>query len=154
MSDMPNTGGTTAGPRTSPGDEGFLGVLQQPRILLILLAAWEIVAVLVELFAGRSASLGIEGGLDGVMAGTLLSWQAIPLAVLYLYCARDPNRFHGIFWLALIDLGAAIAANLYHFAVDHLEFEAIFVNLVVSTALALLVFLHLFQPRDSQPDLT
>jgi hypothetical protein len=152
MSDMPNTGEATTSPRGSEGSNAFLGFLQQPPILLTLLAAWEIVAVIVELFAGRSFSLGIEGGFDGVMAGTLLSWQSIPLAVLYLYCARDPERFHGIFWLALIDLGAAIAANLYHFAVDHLEFEAIFINLVVSAVLGTLVFLHLFQPRDSRPN--
>jgi hypothetical protein len=103
--------------------------------------------VLVELFAGRSFSLGVDGGFDGVMAGTLLSWQGIPLAVLYLYCARDPERFHGVFWLAMIEQASAIAANLYHFAVDHLEFEAIFVNLAVSAGLGFLVFLHLFQPR-------
>jgi hypothetical protein len=130
--------------------KGFLSFVQQPRIVLFLLAAWEIVAVLVELFASRGFSLGISGGLDGVLAGRLLSWQAIPLAVLYLYCARDPQRFHGIFWLALIEQGAAIGANLYHVVADHLEVEAVFVNLIVSAGLGLLAFLNVFQA--SQPE--
>jgi hypothetical protein len=129
---------------------GFLSFVQQPRIVLFLLVAWEIVAVVVELFASRGFSLGISGGLDGVLAGRLLSWQAIPLAVLYLYCARDPQRFHGIFWLALIEQGAAIGANLYHVVADHLEFEAVFVNLVVSAGLGFLAFLNVFQA--SQPE--
>ena len=147
MSETPGAGGRATDYGRPPGENAFLGFLQQPRILLTMLAAWEVVAVLVELFAARGFSLDINGGLDGVMAGRLLSWQAIPLAVLYLYCARDPERFHGIFWLALIEQGAAIAANLYHLAADHLEFEAIFVNVLVSAGLGLLVFVHLFQPR-------
>jgi hypothetical protein len=147
MSDMPGTGAGAAEYPRPPEGNAFLSFLQQPRIVLVMLGAWEIVAVLVELFAGRSFSLGVEGGFDGVLVGTLLSWQAIPLAVLYLYCAQDPERFHRVFWLALIEQGAAVAANLYHFAVDHLEFEAIFLNLVVSAGLGFLVFLHLFQPR-------
>jgi hypothetical protein len=133
-----------------PAGGGFLSFVQQPRIVLFLLAAWEIVAVVVELFASRGFSLGISGGLDGVLAGRLLSWQAIPLAVLYLYCARDPQRFHGIFWLALIEQGAAIGANLYHVVADHLEVEAVFVNLIVSAGLGLLAFLNVFQA--SQPE--
>ena len=131
------------------GENAFLRVVQQPRILLVLLAAWEIVAALVEFLASSGFSLDVSGGLDGVLAGRLLSWRSIPLAVLYLYCARDPKRYHRIFWLALIEQGAAIAANLYHWGANQLEFEAILVNVIVSAALGAFVFLHLFQPRDS-----
>lgn len=152
MSETPRAGEGAVGYDEPAGDNAFLGFLRQPRILLIMLAAWEIVAVLVELFAARGFSLDLSGGVDGVLAGRLLSWQAIPLAVLYLYCARDPQRFHGIFWLALIEQGSAIAASLYHLAAGHLEVEAIFVNLVVSAGLGLLVFAYLFQPRASQVD--
>ena len=149
MSETPRAGGGAPDYGRPAGDNALFGFLQQPRILLTLLAAWEVVAVLVELFTSRGFSLDINGGLDGVLAGRVLSWQAIPLAVLYLYCARDPQRFHGIFWLALIEQIAAVAANLYHLAADQLEVEAIFVDVIVSAALGLLVFVHLFQRRDS-----
>lgn len=152
MSEMPG-GRREAGEydyEKPPGGNAFLGLLQQPRILLTLLAAWAIVSVILELLAGSGVSLDIEGGLDGLLAGRVLSWQALPLAVLYLYCARDPDRYQRIFWLALIDQGAAVAANVYHFAADHLEFEAIFIPLVVSAALALLAFLNVFQRREPE----
>jgi hypothetical protein len=152
MSETPGYGGGVGGYDEPGRGNAFLGFVQQPRILLVILAAWEVVAVLVELFASRGFSLDINGGLDGILAGRLLSWQAIPLAVLYLYCARDPQRFHGIFWLALIEQLSAIAANLYHLVSDHLEFEAVFVNVIVSAGLAVLVFVHVFQPRESQAD--
>src|SRR3989337_2536958 len=128
MSDMPDTGGVYEKPL---GENAFLRVVQQPRILLVLLASWEVVGALVEFLASSGVSLdvtgGLGGGVDGLLAVRLLSWQSIPLAVLYLYCARDPKRYHRIFWLALIEQGAAIAANLYHWGANHLEFEAIFV---------------------------
>ena len=152
MSEMPGTRGerTDYGYQKSSGDNGILQFVQQPRIVLILLAAWEIVGVLVELFASSGFSLDIEGGLDGVLAGRLLTWQSVPLAVLYLYCARDPVRYQRIFWLALIEQVAAVAANLYHVITDQLEIEAIFIPVAVSASLGLLAFLNLFQRREPE----
>ena len=149
MSDMPGARGEAADYGRHSDENAFLGFLQQPRILLILLAAWEIVAVLLEFAASSSYSLDLGGGLDGLLAGRLLSWQALPIAALYIYCLRDPVRYHGIFWFALIEQGAAVAANLYHWGANHLEFEAIFVNVAVSAVLGALVFLNIFQPRGN-----
>lgn len=152
MSELPDTRreGVDYGYEKSLGDNGILQLVQQPRVLLVLLAAWEIVGVLVELFASSGFSLDIEGGLDGVLAGRLLSWQSVPLAVLYLYCARDPVRYQRIFWLALIEQVAAVAANLYHAIADQLEIEAIFIPVVVSASLGLLAFLNVFQRREPE----
>jgi hypothetical protein len=151
MSDLPGTREERGDQyQKSLGDNFFLRFVQQPRILLILLAAWEIVGVLVELFASADISLNIENGLDGLLAGRLLSWQSVPLAVLYLYCARDPVRYQRIFWLALIEQGAAIAAYIYHLIADDLEVEAIFVPLIVSASLGLLAFLNVFQREEPE----
>ena len=152
MSELPDTRreGADYGSQKSLGDNGILQLVQQPRVLLILLAAWEIVGVLVELFASSGFSLDIEGGLDGVLAGRLLTWQSVPLAVLYLYCARDPVRYQRIFWLALIEQTAAVAANIYHLVTDQLEVEAIFIPVVVSASLGLLAFLNVFQRREPE----
>ena len=88
--------------------------------------------------------------LDGALGGRALSWEAIPLAVLYLYCSRDPVRYQRVFWLALIEQGAAIVANVYHWGAGDFSFESVFIPIVVATALGLLVFLHLFQPREPE----
>ena len=145
MSEMPGAG-ARGGPATrAAGDNGFLRFLQQPRVLLILLAAWEIVAVWWSCLRPEDSRWTSAAASMASWRGRLLSWQSIPLAVLYLYCARDPERFQGIFWLALIEQGAAIAANLYHLAADHLEFEAIFIPVVVSASLGLLAFVNVFQ---------
>ncbi len=152
MSDTPGarSEGAEHGREKSPGDNGVIQLVQQPRVLLMLLAAWEIVGVLVELFASSGFSLDIEGGLDGVLAGRLLSWQSLPLAVLYLYCARDPVRYQRVFWLALIEQAAAVAANIYHLVTDQLEIEAVFIPIVVSASLGLLAFLNVFQRREPE----
>jgi len=152
MSDTPGarSEGAEHGREKSPGDNGVIQLVQQPRVLLILLAAWEIVGVLVELFASSGFSLDIEGGLDGVLAGRLLSWQSLPLAVLYLYCARDPVRYQRVFWLSLIEQAAAVAANIYHLVTDQLEIEAVFIPIVVSASLGLLAFLNVFQRREPE----
>jgi hypothetical protein len=152
MSDTPGarSEGAEHGREKSPGGNGVIQLVQQPRVLLVLLAAWEIVGVLVELFASSGFSLDIEGGLDGVLAGRLLSWQSLPLAVLYLYCARDPVRYQRVFWLALIEQAAAVAANIYHLVTDQLEIEAVFIPIVVSASLGLLAFLNVFQRREPE----
>ena len=75
MSEMPEARreGAEYGYQKPPGDNGILQLVQQPRVLLILLAAWEIVGVLVELFASSGILAGHRNGLDGVLAGRLLS---------------------------------------------------------------------------------
>lgn len=155
MSDMPGAGGGTAAYEKPLGENAFLRLVQQPRILLVLLAVWEVIGFLTELFTSNALFLenhaAGEISLDGVFAGRALGWEAIPLAVLYLYCARDPQRFHGVFWLALVEQGAAIASYFYHWLVsDDFSFESVAIPMAGSATLGLFVFLHLFQPRESE----
>lgn len=134
-----------------PEESAFFNTLRQPRVVLILLAVWDIIGAVTEFFTSSGLFVDLHGGeLDGALGGRALSWEAIPMAVLYLYCSRDPVRFHGVFWLALIEQGAAIAANIYHWGAGDFSFESVVIPLAVAAGLALLVFLHLFQPRDSE----
>jgi hypothetical protein len=130
-----------------------IGFLQQPRILLFMLAGWSLLSFVVELAIG--SALFVENhdegdiSLDGALGGLALNWEGIPLAVLYIYCSRDPVRFRGVFWLALVALAASIGSNLYHWLVtDTFSVESVFLPVVVSGGLAALVFLHLFSARD------
>lgn len=137
------------------GENAFLKFVQRPRIMLILLAAWEAVAFLTQL--ATNTGLFIEDhkpgdiDLDGALAGRAFAWESVPLAVLYLYCARDPERYQRVFWLALIEQIAAVAAYLYHWLVaGTFTFESIFIPLAGSGAIGTLVFLHLFRPRAGE----
>ena len=84
-----------------PAENSFLKAIRQPRFLLILLAVWAIIGALTEFFTSSGLFVDLHGReLDGALGGRSLSWEAIPLAILYLYAARDPKRYHPVFWLA------------------------------------------------------
>ena len=69
-----------------------------PRVVLLALAGWSIVAAVTQMFVSSGIFLDIHGiELDGALGGFALSFNAIPLAILYLYCARDPERYLHVF---------------------------------------------------------
>ncbi len=125
-----------------PAENPFWTTLRQPRVVLILVAAWNLVAVASEFF--------VDGKIRGPFGGLPLSWEGIPLGFLYLYCARDPVRYQRVFWLALVQQAAAIAANMYHWGAGDLTPGSIVIPVAVAGALAVLVFLHMFQPREPE----
>jgi len=134
-----------------PAENPLWSTLRQPRVVLILLAVWDIIGALTEFFTSSGLFVDLHNReLDGALGGRALSWEAIPLAVLYLYCSRDPVRYQRVFWLALIEQAVAIVANVYHWGAGDLGFESVLIPIVVAAALGLLVFLHLFQPREPE----
>ncbi len=142
---------TPAAPPQPPAENPFWTTLRQPRVVLILLALWAVVGALTEFFTSSGLFVDLHGReLNGALGGRALSWEAIPLAVLYLYTSRDPVRYHRVFWLALIEQAAAIVANVYHWGAGDFSFESVLIPIVVAAALGLLVFLHLFQPREPE----
>lgn len=134
-----------------PRENPFWAALRQPRAVLILLAVWDIIGALTEFFSSSGLFVDLHGlELNGALGGRALSWEAIPLAVLYLYCSRDPVRYHRVFWLALIEQAAAIVANIYHWGAGDFSLESVLIPIVAAAALGLLVFLHLFQAREPE----
>ena len=134
-------------PRGNP----FWSTLRQPRVVLILLAVWAIIGALTEFFTSSGLFIDLHNReLDGALGGRALSWEAIPLAVLYLYASRDPVRYQRVFWLALIEQAAAMAANVYHLGAGDFSLESVIIPIAVAGALFLLVFLHLFQTKEPE----
>ena len=158
MSDAPETA-TGVEPAGDSGN-AFISLAQRPRLMLLLLAGWSILSVMAQTFTSSGlflenhlASPG-EGNLelDGALGGFALGWQGIPLAALYIYAFRDPSRHRPVFFLALIHMGTMAASQLYHWLITgDFTFESVIVPLAGSTALAALVSVHLFQPRDEPP---
>jgi len=134
--------------RPAPTENAFFRTVRQPRVMLVLLAVWDIVGALAEFFSSSGLFTDLHDfEIDGALAGRALSWEAIPLAVLYLYCSRDPERYHRVFWLALIEQAVAIVANIYHWGAGDFGFESVAIPIIVAAGLSTLVFLHLFQPK-------
>lgn len=133
----------TPEPRPAPAENPLLAALRRPRVILILLGAWSLAAAASEMF--------LDGRVGGPLGGLALSGESIPLAALYLYCARAPERYGQVFWLALIQQATAIVANVYHWGADDLSLGSIVIPVAVAAALLALVFLHLFQPRRGAP---
>lgn len=125
--------------------------LQQPRVMLVLLAAWAIVGAATEFFTSSGLFVDLHGReLDGALGGRAFGWEAVPLAALYIYALRNPERFRGVFWIAFIEQSAAIVSNLYHWGAGDFSFESVFIPVAVAAGLTVLVFLHLFGDRHEE----
>lgn len=154
MSETPHVEGEEADvylPQKPLAENAVLKFVRRPRPLLFLLVAWALIGVLVEVFTASGLFLGSKDhNIDGALAARALDWQGIPLAALYLYCARDPVKFQRVFWLALIEQASAVVSILYHWLVTtDFTFGSILIPLIGSGALGALVFLHLFEPREA-----
>ena len=157
MTMLPDPGKDAPYAPLPPQENALLNFLRQPRILLVMLAAWALVGFLVELAVGSALFVENHGDgdlqMDGALGALALNWEGLALACVYLYCARDPDRFHGVFWLALVALGASIASSLYHWLVtDTFSIESVFLPIAVSSGLAFLVFLNLFGAREGRAE--
>jgi len=131
---------------------GWVGrKVRQPRIVLFLLAVWSALAFVTQLFVNSGVFLDIHDmELDGALGGLALSFNAAPLAVVYLYCSRDPARYAHVFWLSLVHQGAMGAGGLYHWAIGTFSIESILVPVVGAGFLAILSFLQVFEPRPER----
>ena len=126
-------------------------LIRQPRLVLLLLAAWSALAFVTQLFVNSGVFLDIhDQELNGALGGLALSFNAAPLAplaLLYLYCSRDPQRFSHVFWLSLVHQGAMTAGGLYHWAIGTFSLESVIVPIAGGLFLAVLSFLQVFEPR-------
>ena len=124
----------------------LLNTLRQPRVLLILLGAWAIIGALTEIFSD-SFLLDLKAEADGALAGRALGGEAIALAALYLFAARDPERYRLVFWIALVEQVAAVPLNFYHWGAGDFGFESIILPIVVAIGFLVLLIPNLVQPR-------
>jgi hypothetical protein len=122
---------------------------RQPRILLLALAIWSILAALTQLFVNSPLFLDIHNEqFNGALGGLAFGFNAVPLAVLYLYSSRDPARFPHIFSLATIQQGVMTLGVLYHWIVGTFTIESIIVPAVVSGALATFSIFQVLEPQQ------
>jgi hypothetical protein len=125
-----------------------LQTLRQPRIVLILLATWDILGVVAQLLSG-SFLFDMEGHeASGILGGRVFSASMVIPAIIYLWAARDPKRHRQVFWLALVEQVAVVLSCFYHRGTGDITWAGTIVPAAISGGLIFLVFFNLFQPRQ------
>jgi hypothetical protein len=129
-------------------ESAFRKLSRQPRAILVLLAAWSVLAAATQIFVNSGLFLDIHDiELDGALGGFSMGMQSIPLAILYLYCARSPATYPKVFWLGFIHMGVLIAASVYHLAIGTFSVESIVAPVVGSALLAAVTLVQVFEPK-------
>jgi hypothetical protein len=129
----------------------FLAFLQQPRIMLLLLAAWSVLSALAETFTSSQLFSNTEAQIDGLLAGLAFGWEGFALAAVYLYCFRNPDRYPKVFWLAAIQMGALTVSMLYHWLiVGTFSIESVIVPLAGTLAIDFLLFAQIFGDEEDE----
>lgn len=129
---------------------GILDTLRRPRIVLILLATWDIAGALIQFLSG-SFLFDLDGKADGILAGRAFSASMVIPAIIYLWAARDPKRYRQVFWLALVEQAVAFVSYFYHWGAEDIGLEGVILPAAISAGLIFLVFFNLFQPREEAP---
>lgn len=117
--------------------------IRGPRVILLLLAAWDLLGAATQLLADN-ALFSLQGQtVDGVLAARGFSGALVVPAIVYIYALRHPDRYHQVWWLALMEQVVAIASYFYHLGADHYGLEDAAVPIVASLILLVLVVLKL-----------
>lgn len=124
-----------------------LQTLRQPRIVLILLAIWDILGIVAQLLSD-SPLFDMGAKASGILGGRVFSASMIVPAIVYIYAARDPKRYHQVFWLALVEQVAVVLSCFYHRGAGDITWAGTIVPAAISGGLIFLVFFNLFQPRQ------
>ena len=144
-----------ANPETRSLVSRLLGLIRQPRVMLIILAVWSALAGASELFVNSGLFIDIHDvEVDGALGGFAFSFSAVPLAVLYLYCSRSPARYQHVFWLALIHQGMMTFGSVYHLVIGTFSLESVLIPLIGSAALAALSFAQIFETQPQSDGAT
>jgi len=116
------------------------------QLILILLAAWDLLAFLLEL--GNTSLLRIDG-IDGVLGGRSVSGATAVLAVAYLYAARNPIRYRFILWLASIEQLIALFAATFHWARSDVGATEVIIPILVAAGFLVLLLTNLSRQTDT-----
>jgi hypothetical protein len=124
----------------------FLEILRQPRVMLVLLATWDILGVVAQLLSG-SFLFDMDRQASGIFGGRAFSASAIVPAIVYIWALRDPQQHRRVFWLALIEQVALVLSSFYHKGAGDITWAGAIIPAIISGGLIFLIFPNLFQPR-------
>ena len=134
--------------------ESLLYTLRQPRVMLVILAIWDIIGVLTQLLSD-SFLFDMKAEASGIFGGRAFSASALIPAIVYLWAVRDPQQHRRVFWLGLIEQVALVLSSFYHKGAGDIGWEGVVIPSIISGALIFLIFPNLFEPKAApQPQPT
>ena len=116
------------------------------QLILILLAAWDLLAFLAELTNTRLLRVG---GIEGVLGARSVSGTMAVLAIAYIYAARNPIRNRFVLWLASLEQFVAIFAGTFHWARGDVGAGETVVPILAAAAFLVLLMTNLPRQTDS-----
>ncbi|MHB8378193.1 MAG: hypothetical protein ACYDEB_14735 [Dehalococcoidia bacterium] len=116
------------------------------QLVLVLLAAWDLLAFLLEL---AQTSLLRVGSIHGILGARSVSGAVVVLAIAYLYAARNPIRYRFVLWLASLEQFVALFAGTFHWARGDIGAGQAIVPLLVAAAFLVLLMTNLPRQTDA-----
>ncbi|MDP9238438.1 MAG: hypothetical protein M3P30_13775 [Chloroflexota bacterium] len=116
------------------------------QLILVLLAAWDFIAFLLELTNTRLLQIG---NIDGALGARSVSGTMAVLAVAYVYAARNPVRYRFILWMATLEQFVALFAGAFHWARSDVGFAEVTIPILVASGFLVMLLTNLPRQTDT-----
>lgn len=116
------------------------------QFILVLLAAWDLLAFALELTNTRLLRVG---GIDGALGARSVSGTMAVLAIAYLYAARNPIRHRFVLWLATLEQFVALFSCTFHLARHDVGLSEATVPILAAAGLLVLLMTNLPRQTDA-----
>ena len=116
------------------------------QLILVVLAAWDLLAFALELTNTRLLRIG---GIDGALGARSVSGTLAVLGIAYLYAARDPIRHRFVLWLATLEQFVALFSVTFHWARHDLGFAEAVLPIFAAAGFLVLLLTNLPRQTDS-----
>lgn len=116
------------------------------QLVLIALAAWNLIGFLLQLTNARLIEVD---GIDGLLGARAVSGATAVLAIAYIYAARNPVRYRFVLWLASLEQFVALFATTFHWARGDLTFGESVISMIVSVVFLILLMTNLPRQTDT-----
>jgi hypothetical protein len=116
------------------------------QLILVLLAAWDLLAFALELTNTRLLRIG---SIDGVLGARSVSGTVAVLAIAYLYAARNPVRYRFILWMATIEQFVALFTCTFHWARSDVSFGEVALPILVAAGFLVMLLTNLPRQTDT-----
>ena len=116
------------------------------QLILVLLAAWDLLAFVLELTNTRLLRIG---SIDGALGARSVSGAVAVLAIAYLYAARNPVRYRFVLWMATLEQFVALFASTFHWARHDIGFGEVALPILVAAGFLVMLLTNLPRQTDT-----
>jgi hypothetical protein len=126
--------------RTNPTSQARL------QLILVLLAAWNLLTFFLELTNGRFLQVN---DIDGVLGVRAVGGSTAVLALAYLLAVRNPVRYRFVLWLASIEQVLTLFVATFHWARGDVAAGETLLPLLVAVAFLVALIPNLPRQTDT-----